>query len=80
MTPWLMLPSAGGSGNVSLHIGLRSLLPSDFQLLTTDANKYNYVDNLANLPAEMPTTTGGMNVALPAGSLLEALTRHAAAH
>ena len=47
---WLVAPAEQALGRAALHILVRDLLPNDFQLLTTDAGDYGYVENLAQVP------------------------------
>ena len=73
--PWLIAPSTRETGPARLHIVFRDLLPGDFQLLTSDATRYNYVEDLGTVGE---TAVGGdaqVSIAAPSGSLLAALTR-----
>ncbi|MGD8450408.1 MAG: TagF domain-containing protein [Phycisphaerae bacterium] len=72
--PSLILPTASAPDPPRLQIIFRNLLTADFQLMTTDAASYGYIEDLGRPPA-----AGGeddpADVAAPAGSLLEALLR-----
>jgi hypothetical protein len=52
--PGLIIPAPGDYGRVAMHILVRELLPDDFQLLTTDADQYGYVERLAEVPQPGP--------------------------
>jgi hypothetical protein len=54
-TPWLVMP-AETDHHAAVHILVRDLLPNDFQLLTTDAANYGYVENLAQVLPAGPLT------------------------
>jgi hypothetical protein len=90
-TPWLVMP-AETDHRAAVHILVRDLLPNDFQLLTTDAADYGYVENLAQLPqagspasdSSAPDSTAPDSSAPdssvdtpPTGPLLDWLTEHA---
>jgi hypothetical protein len=89
---WLVAPAEAELGRTALHILVRDLLPNDFQLLTTDAGDYGYVENLAQVPqagslpadSSPPDSSAGESPPKdspaetpPTGSLLEWLTAHA---
>jgi len=84
---WLVAPAERDLGRAALHIVVRDLLPNDFQLLTTDAGNYGYVENLAQVPqaesapadsspAESSAPDSSADTP-PTGPLLEWLTEHA---
>lgn len=76
--PWLVLPPADSPAPGRMQIVFRDLIAEDFRLLTTDAETYDYVEDLAKLPSSTANAADGPQTALPSGSLLEALVRHAA--
>ena len=71
------LPDAGGPGR--LYVLLRDLLPGDYQLLSTEAGAYGYVEDLAQVPAQDPPEGGTPDLAPPADSLFELLLGRPAA-
>jgi hypothetical protein len=49
-TPWIVMPAENSAAS-SVTLLIRDLLPDDFQLLTSDADAYGYVEKLAAVPA-----------------------------
>ena len=70
-----MIPRAGDHGRGALCLLLRDVLPEDFQLLTSDAGEYSYVEDLARVPQGGAATAEGPAMARPTGRLLDCLTR-----
>lgn len=64
--PWILMPAENHGPN-SLTVLVRDLLPGDFQLCTSDADSYGYVERLASVP---PNSSEPMRPA-PSGSFLE---------
>lgn len=76
-TPWLVSPGCTNGSGCSAYLILRDLIPDDFQLLTSQARDYSFVENLAVLPSNLPDQAA--SVVPPQGSLLSWLTGSAAA-
>ncbi|MFH1745844.1 MAG: hypothetical protein ABIG44_02250 [Planctomycetota bacterium] len=77
--PWLVLPPADAPAPRHMQVIFRDLIPEDFQLLTTDADTYGYVEDLAQMPSgATENSEDGPATAMPSGSMLDALTRHTA--
>lgn len=73
--PSLILPAASAPDPPRIQIIFRDLLHDDFQLMTSDAPSYGYIEDLAQPPAAGTGEDDVAEVASPAGSLLEALLR-----
>jgi hypothetical protein len=71
--PAIVLPAPGTPGPARMQIVFRDLLPDDFQLLTTDAGAYGYIEDLGQAPAAATPGTAAAGAA-SSGSLLAALT------
>lgn len=69
---WLIAPGREHAGPGLLHLGLRDLLPEDFQLMTAQAGEYGYVENLLRTPKSVEGGADGAAAGDPAprGSLL----------
>jgi len=76
--PCLMIPAVQASGPARMQVIFRQLLPSDFQLLTTDAGQYGYVENLGPSSPGAISPESSPDPTLASASLLEALTTQAA--
>lgn len=75
-TAWLVSPGCTNGSGCSAYLILRDLIPDDFQLLTSQARDYSFVENLAVLPSSVPD--GAASVVPPQGSLLSWLADSAA--
>lgn len=73
-TPWLVVPADNERPGSMLHVIVRDPLPDDFQLLTTDARSYHYVENLAQIPTSSTKAEG--ESAIPQGTMLGWLANH----
>lgn len=73
--PWVIWPSGSSPAPSAMHVGLRDPMPDDFQLFTTDATTYGFVENLGRTPTS-PESMGSGNSAPPTGSLADWLARY----
>ncbi|MCH7872878.1 MAG: DUF2094 domain-containing protein [Planctomycetes bacterium] len=71
-TPWMVSPGNSGGSGRSTYLILRDLMPDDFQLLTSQAGDYGFVEHLATTPNAAPA--GSASVVPPQGSLLSWLS------
>lgn len=69
---WLITPGRDHSAAGLLHLGLRDLLPEDFQLMTAQAGEYGYVENLLRAPKSVDGSSeaGAAVEPAPRGPLL----------
>ncbi|RMF77497.1 MAG: hypothetical protein D6744_11295 [Planctomycetota bacterium] len=67
----VVLPADAAAPSSFVTLFLRHVMPDDFQLATTDADRYEFVERLtvASPPAEKPADD--IPLAAPSGSLLE---------
>jgi hypothetical protein len=73
--PAMVVPTEDAPGVPRMQVVFRNLMPHDFQLLTSDAGTYGYVEDLGQLPAGAANGNPGVELAAPTGPLLEALLR-----
>ncbi len=75
-SPGFVLPATSGNAPAArseLHLLFRAVLPNDFQLLTSDAASYSYVDHLEKLPQ---TAEGQAPATAIDGAMLDWLLRN----
>lgn len=76
-SPWLVMPAAPAGPGAASHLLLRDPMPGDFQLLTTDAATYGYVERIGDPPPASTETGATILVEPPTGSLVEWLKKQA---
>lgn len=69
-SPDVIAPAAMDGQPRMLHAIVRDLMPDDFQLLTTQAAKYGFVENLSKIPPRSPESSDSLMIHPPSGSLL----------